>query len=269
MKLKLRFHGSVLLSVLIWGARSASRPQWTNGTIPGVTNQTRYSSYFLFSPQTMSVLKEVVDKYPCWGLYRKSASISLKMAHVCSMYVRDCVTLVCSQTTFTLFQKNKKRKSLAVDTISHQCYYCSEVMRTQKAWLSFLPGICLCAPDHSSASPLPQSELRTGSIPAPWPLTQLQGTVHSGRIQVSIPYTSPLWVRACSNTLLGGVFLFQPSNSRPAHGSADLDPFKFRWLIPISALQVRLGNTAGNCFVWYDAGKKHFKETSLHCGMKN
>uniref|UniRef100_G3TCF9 TIAM Rac1 associated GEF 2 n=1 Tax=Loxodonta africana TaxID=9785 RepID=G3TCF9_LOXAF len=36
-----------------------------------------------------------------------------------------------------------------------------------------------------------------------------------------------------------------PSNSRPAHGSADLDPFKFRWLIPLSALQVRLGNTAG------------------------
>ncbi|XP_077611216.1 rho guanine nucleotide exchange factor TIAM2 isoform X3 [Crocuta crocuta] len=36
-----------------------------------------------------------------------------------------------------------------------------------------------------------------------------------------------------------------PSNSRPAHGSGDLDPFKFRWLIPISALQVRLGNTAG------------------------
>ncbi|XP_007954391.1 rho guanine nucleotide exchange factor TIAM2 [Orycteropus afer afer] len=36
-----------------------------------------------------------------------------------------------------------------------------------------------------------------------------------------------------------------PSNSRPAHGSADLDLFKFRWLIPISALQVRLGNTAG------------------------
>nr|XP_040138006.1 T-lymphoma invasion and metastasis-inducing protein 2 [Ictidomys tridecemlineatus] len=36
-----------------------------------------------------------------------------------------------------------------------------------------------------------------------------------------------------------------PSNSRPAHNSADLDPFKFRWLIPISALQVRLGNSAG------------------------
>ncbi|XP_057345061.1 rho guanine nucleotide exchange factor TIAM2 isoform X3 [Manis pentadactyla] len=36
-----------------------------------------------------------------------------------------------------------------------------------------------------------------------------------------------------------------PSNSRPAHSSADLYPFKFRWLIPISALQVRLGNTAG------------------------
>ncbi|XP_048210296.1 rho guanine nucleotide exchange factor TIAM2 isoform X2 [Perognathus longimembris pacificus] len=43
-----------------------------------------------------------------------------------------------------------------------------------------------------------------------------------------------------------------PSNSRPAHGSADLDPFKFRWLIPISALQVRLGNTAGaeNNSIW-------------------
>ncbi|XP_058145713.1 rho guanine nucleotide exchange factor TIAM2 [Dasypus novemcinctus] len=44
----------------------------------------------------------------------------------------------------------------------------------------------------------------------------------------------------------------QPSNSRPAHTSADLDPFKFRWLIPISALQVRLGNTAGteNNSIW-------------------
>ncbi|XP_013372784.1 PREDICTED: T-lymphoma invasion and metastasis-inducing protein 2 isoform X2 [Chinchilla lanigera] len=43
-----------------------------------------------------------------------------------------------------------------------------------------------------------------------------------------------------------------PSNSRPAHSSADLDPFKFRWLIPISALQVRLGNTAGteNNSIW-------------------
>ncbi|XP_060061270.1 rho guanine nucleotide exchange factor TIAM2 isoform X2 [Erinaceus europaeus] len=42
------------------------------------------------------------------------------------------------------------------------------------------------------------------------------------------------------------------SNSRPAHGSADLDPFKFRWLIPISALQVRLGNAAGteNSSIW-------------------
>uniref|UniRef100_A0A2K6MPC8 TIAM Rac1 associated GEF 2 n=1 Tax=Rhinopithecus bieti TaxID=61621 RepID=A0A2K6MPC8_RHIBE len=43
-----------------------------------------------------------------------------------------------------------------------------------------------------------------------------------------------------------------PSNSRPAHNSADLDPFKFRWLIPISALQVRLGNPAGteNNSIW-------------------
>ncbi|XP_004856904.1 T-lymphoma invasion and metastasis-inducing protein 2 isoform X1 [Heterocephalus glaber] len=43
-----------------------------------------------------------------------------------------------------------------------------------------------------------------------------------------------------------------PSNSRPSHSSADLDPFKFRWLIPISALQVRLGNTAGteNNSIW-------------------
>ncbi|CAK6446496.1 unnamed protein product [Pipistrellus nathusii] len=43
-----------------------------------------------------------------------------------------------------------------------------------------------------------------------------------------------------------------PSNARPAHSSADLDPFKFRWLIPISALQVRLGNAAGteNSSIW-------------------
>uniref|UniRef100_A0AAZ3QE93 TIAM Rac1 associated GEF 2a n=1 Tax=Oncorhynchus tshawytscha TaxID=74940 RepID=A0AAZ3QE93_ONCTS len=32
---------------------------------------------------------------------------------------------------------------------------------------------------------------------------------------------------------------------RLAHSHGDLDPFKFRWLIPLSALQARLGNTAG------------------------
>jgi len=42
-------------------------------------------------------------------------------------------------------------------------------------------------------------------------------------------------------------FVCQPT-SRSAHG--DQDPFKFRWLIPLSALQVRLGNTAGNRHVW-------------------
>uniref|UniRef100_A0A8D0H856 TIAM Rac1 associated GEF 2 n=1 Tax=Sphenodon punctatus TaxID=8508 RepID=A0A8D0H856_SPHPU len=43
-----------------------------------------------------------------------------------------------------------------------------------------------------------------------------------------------------------------PTNTRAAHNYGDLDPFKFRWLIPLSALQVRLGNTAGtekNC-IW-------------------
>ncbi|XP_014806147.1 PREDICTED: T-lymphoma invasion and metastasis-inducing protein 2 isoform X4 [Calidris pugnax] len=43
-----------------------------------------------------------------------------------------------------------------------------------------------------------------------------------------------------------------PPNARAAHNYGDLDPFKFRWLIPLSALQVRLGNTAGteNSCVW-------------------
>ncbi|XP_048830750.1 rho guanine nucleotide exchange factor TIAM2 isoform X2 [Brienomyrus brachyistius] len=39
---------------------------------------------------------------------------------------------------------------------------------------------------------------------------------------------------------------------RSSYSHGDLDPFKFRWLIPLSALQVRLGNTAGtekNC-IW-------------------
>jgi len=50
--------------------------------------------------------------------------------------------------------------------------------------------------------------------------------------------------RTTRNNLL---FLFlQPTNVRAAHNYGDLDPFKFRWLIPLSALQVRLGNTAGN-----------------------
>ncbi|XP_039604093.1 T-lymphoma invasion and metastasis-inducing protein 2-like isoform X2 [Polypterus senegalus] len=41
------------------------------------------------------------------------------------------------------------------------------------------------------------------------------------------------------------------ANSRAAYIHGDLDPFKFRWLIPLSALQVRLGNASGtdtNCF---------------------
>ncbi|KFV90712.1 T-lymphoma invasion and metastasis-inducing protein 2, partial [Eurypyga helias] len=43
-----------------------------------------------------------------------------------------------------------------------------------------------------------------------------------------------------------------PTNVRAAHNYGDLDPFKFRWLIPLSALQVRLGNTAGteNSCIW-------------------
>ncbi|XP_060097076.1 rho guanine nucleotide exchange factor TIAM2 isoform X1 [Heteronotia binoei] len=43
-----------------------------------------------------------------------------------------------------------------------------------------------------------------------------------------------------------------PTNVRTIHNHGDLDSFKFRWLIPLSALQVRLGNTAGtenNC-IW-------------------
>ncbi|XP_064025269.1 rho guanine nucleotide exchange factor TIAM2 isoform X3 [Pogoniulus pusillus] len=42
------------------------------------------------------------------------------------------------------------------------------------------------------------------------------------------------------------------TNARAAHNYGDLDPFKFRWLIPLSALQVRLGNTAGteNSCIW-------------------
>ncbi|XP_059697916.1 rho guanine nucleotide exchange factor TIAM2 isoform X3 [Haemorhous mexicanus] len=43
-----------------------------------------------------------------------------------------------------------------------------------------------------------------------------------------------------------------PTNVRAAHNYGDLDPFKFRWLIPLSALQVRLGNAAGteNSCIW-------------------
>ncbi|KAM6973611.1 rho guanine nucleotide exchange factor TIAM2 isoform 2-T2 [Aplochiton taeniatus] len=41
-------------------------------------------------------------------------------------------------------------------------------------------------------------------------------------------------------------------NPRSAHSHGEVDPFKFRWLIPLSALQVRLANAAGtdtNC-IW-------------------
>ncbi|KPP76255.1 hypothetical protein Z043_104418 [Scleropages formosus] len=35
------------------------------------------------------------------------------------------------------------------------------------------------------------------------------------------------------------------TTTRTAYSHGDLDPFKFRWLIPVSALQVRMGNAAG------------------------
>lgn len=105
----------------------------------------------------------------------------------------------------------------------------------------------------------PMSPLRTGSVPA---LTLPCAPTHPHSARSLAPGRTPgihpghgyPWARACCNLFLGTSPL-QPSNSRPAHGSADLDPFKFRWLIPISALQVRLGNTAGRCFLQRDAGK--------------
>ncbi|XP_062324916.1 rho guanine nucleotide exchange factor TIAM2 isoform X1 [Osmerus eperlanus] len=42
------------------------------------------------------------------------------------------------------------------------------------------------------------------------------------------------------------------TTARSTHSHGDLDPFKFRWLIPLSSLQIRLGNAAGtetNC-IW-------------------
>lgn len=53
-------------------------------------------------------------------------------------------------------------------------------------------------------------------------------------------------------------FFSQPTNVRAAHNYGDLDPFKFRWLIPLSALQVRLGNTAGNSLALNTLGLKAF-----------
>lgn len=50
----------------------------------------------------------------------------------------------------------------------------------------------------------------------------------------------------------------QPTNVRAAHNYGDLDPFKFRWLIPLSALQVRLGNTAGNSLALNTSGMNAF-----------
>uniref|UniRef100_A0A673H0R6 T-lymphoma invasion and metastasis-inducing protein 2-like n=1 Tax=Sinocyclocheilus rhinocerous TaxID=307959 RepID=A0A673H0R6_9TELE len=46
--------------------------------------------------------------------------------------------------------------------------------------------------------------------------------------------------------------------SKSAHG--EQDPFKFRWLIPLSALQVRLGNTADTNCIWELIHTKSQKE---------
>lgn len=45
------------------------------------------------------------------------------------------------------------------------------------------------------------------------------------------------------------LFFFQSQNTRASQIYSDIDQFKFRWLIPLSALQVRMGNAAGNCVI--------------------
>lgn len=56
----------------------------------------------------------------------------------------------------------------------------------------------------------------------------------------------------CTNRVIGLNVSFLPSpppadqtNARMALSHGDADPVRFRWLIPFSALQVRLGNAAG------------------------
>lgn len=69
----------------------------------------------------------------------------------------------------------------------------------------------------------------------------------------------------CHNTVFFSLithaaFLFvcdDQTNPRSALSHGDSDPFKFRWLIPLSALQVRLGNTAGK-----EAALNHSQSTS-------
>uniref|UniRef100_A0A671RSC9 T-lymphoma invasion and metastasis-inducing protein 2-like n=1 Tax=Sinocyclocheilus anshuiensis TaxID=1608454 RepID=A0A671RSC9_9TELE len=54
------------------------------------------------------------------------------------------------------------------------------------------------------------------------------------------------------------LFLSFHPTSKSAHG--EQDPFKFRWLIPLSALQVRLGNTADTDCIWELIHTKSQKE---------
>lgn len=44
-------------------------------------------------------------------------------------------------------------------------------------------------------------------------------------------------------------FSSSQTNARSALSHGDSDPVRFRWLIPFSALQVRLGNAAGESSV--------------------
>lgn len=137
-------------------------------------------------------------------------------------------------------------------------------MKSWKGCLSILlKNLELSAP-KLHLHPVPSQAVRipdSGSTPDLSPFCTPSPTQQRVPVCTARPPFPPRPQERAVLTLFLTAFTFQPSNSRPAHSSADLDPFKFRWLIPISALQVRLGNTAGNFCMLYKCQKETFKET--------
>ena len=117
---------------------------------PEVTNYIRYSRCFLSSPPKTSVLKEDVDKYPCWALQRKPAFLSLKMVHVFSIHL--------SLYNFGFFFRGN--------------------MGSWKACLSFLLKDLELSASQNMTLPCPQSgsALRAGSTPDLIPFCTLSPT---------------------------------------------------------------------------------------------
>ncbi|KAK1337915.1 LOW QUALITY PROTEIN: hypothetical protein QTO34_001016 [Cnephaeus nilssonii] len=140
------------------------------------------------------------------------------------------------------------------DHDSEEHYHLTEALKAMEKVASHINEMQKIYEDYGTVFDQLVTELSMGELLLHSPVAWLNPFLSLGKARKDLELTVFVFKRAVILVYKENCKLKKklPSNSRPAHSSADLDPFKFRWLIPISALQVRLGNAAGteNSSIW-------------------